>query len=135
MAFALSIKQRLLASHLFAVVVLAGAFGAFVYYMAAQQVVARLHQQLADDATSLAASLDDSALAAAAGDATARRALVARLQSAALTNPNTARIVVLHGDPVRSGQSDGDAPTSGRHRRSGTGARCRRICRRHRVAQ
>jgi len=35
----LSIKQRLLASHLFAAVVLAGAFGAFVYFMAAHQVV------------------------------------------------------------------------------------------------
>jgi len=113
MPFALSIKQRLLASHLFAAVVLAGAFGAFVYYMAAQQVVESLHRQLADDATSLAASLDDSAVAAAVGDPAARRALVARLQSAALSNPNTARIVVLRGDAgAEVASSDGDAPAT-----------------------
>ena len=39
---ALKIKNRLLASYLFAIVALAGAFGAFVYFVAAQQLVGRL---------------------------------------------------------------------------------------------
>jgi len=38
MRFALSIRQRLLFSHLFAVVVVAGTFGAVVYWVAAEQV-------------------------------------------------------------------------------------------------
>lgn len=38
MAFALGIRQRLLLSHLFAVVVVAGTFGAVVYWVAAEQV-------------------------------------------------------------------------------------------------
>lgn len=38
MAFALGIRQRLLVSHLFAVVAIAGTFGAFVYWTAAAQL-------------------------------------------------------------------------------------------------
>jgi hypothetical protein len=53
MALSLSIRHRLLLSHLFAVVVLAGAFGAFVYYMAAQQVVERMRVQLTNSVTVL----------------------------------------------------------------------------------
>jgi diguanylate cyclase (GGDEF)-like protein len=109
MAFALSIKQRLLVSHLFAAVVLAGAFGAFVYFMAAQQVAERLRVQLADNAAAVAASLDVSALDAAAHDPVARRALVTRLQSVAISNPNVARAVVLQGS-AELASSDGDAP-------------------------
>jgi len=106
----LSIKQRLLASHLFAVVVLAGAFGAFVYYMAAQQVVERLRLQLAEDAAAIAGSLDTAVLDAAAHDPGARRALVARLQGAAIgnANANVARVAVFHGD-AELASSDGDA--------------------------
>jgi len=112
MAFALSIKQRLLASHLFASVVLAGAFGAFVYYMAAQQVVERMHLQLADNAAAIAASLDATTLdAAAAHDASSRRALVTRLQGAALSNPAIARIVVSHDD-TELASSDSEAPAT-----------------------
>jgi len=85
----LSIKQRLLASHLFAAVVLAGAFGAFVYYMAAEQVVERLRVQVADDAARIAGSLDVAAVEAAAHDAAARRALTARLQGAASAIPTS----------------------------------------------
>jgi len=115
MPFALSIKQRLLASHLFAAVVLAGAFGAFVYYMAAQQVVERLHLQLADNAAAIAGSLDASALDAAIHDPAARRALIDRLQGAAIGNPNIARVVVVQGDVAREvASSDADAaPTAG----------------------
>jgi len=105
----LSIKQRLLASHLFAVVVLAGAFGAFVYYMAAQQVVERLRVQLAEHAATIAGSLDPALLdSAAAHDAAARRALITRLQGAAIGNSGIARVAVLHGDSEVA-SSDGDA--------------------------
>ena len=104
----LSIKQRLLASHLFAVVVLAGAFGAFVYYMAAQQVVARLRLQLVENATAIAGSLDPATLDAVARDPGARRALVARLQGAAIGNAGIARVAVFHGD-TEVASSDGDA--------------------------
>jgi diguanylate cyclase (GGDEF)-like protein len=38
MRFALGIRQRLLVSHLFAVIVVAGTFGAIVYWVAAEQV-------------------------------------------------------------------------------------------------
>jgi diguanylate cyclase (GGDEF)-like protein len=111
MAFALSIKQRLLASHLFAAVVLAGAFGTFLYYMAAQQVVERLRVQLNDHAAAIAGSLDVATLDAAAHDAAARRALVARLQGAAISNPHIARLVVYHGAANEElTSSDGDAP-------------------------
>ena len=74
MALSLSIKHRLLVSHLFAVVVLAGAFGAFVYYMAAQQVVERLHAQLSSGAALIAQSFDPAGLDSAARDPAARRA-------------------------------------------------------------
>ena len=104
----LSIKQRLLASHLFAAVVLAGAFGAFVYYMAAEQVVERLRVQVADDAARIAGSLDVAAVEAATHDAAARRALTARLQGAAIGNSNVAR-VALSRDGAEIVSSDGDA--------------------------
>ena len=108
----LSIKQRLLASHLFAAVVLAGAFGAFVYYMAAQQVVERLRHELTGDAADVAGSLDPAVLdAAAAHDAAARRALVTRLQGATISNSNIARVAVLRGD-AEVASSDGDAPAT-----------------------
>jgi diguanylate cyclase (GGDEF)-like protein len=107
----LSIKQRLLASHLFAAVVLAGTFGAFVYFMAAQQVVERLRLQLADHAAVIAGSLEAATLDAAAHDVNARRALVARLQGAAISNPDIARVVVFRGDTKEElTSSDGDAP-------------------------
>ena len=105
----LSIKQRLLASHLFAVVVLAGAFGAFVYYMAAQQVAERLRLQLAENAATIAGSLDPASLDAAAHDANAKRALVTRLQGAAISNAGIARVSIIHGD-TEIASSDGDAP-------------------------
>src|SRR5260221_8064833 len=104
----LSIKQRLLASHLFAVVVLAGAFGAFVYYMAAQKVAERLRLQLIEHAATIAGSLDPSMLDAAARDTATHRALVARLQGAAIGNAGIARVAVLHGD-TEVASSDGDA--------------------------
>jgi hypothetical protein len=87
MALSLSIKHRLLVSHLFAVVVLSGAFGAFVYYMAAQQVVERLHAQLSGNAALIAQSLDPAGLDSAARDPAARRVLVARLQVRRATMP------------------------------------------------
>ena len=109
----LSIKQRLLASHLFAAVVLAGAFGAFVYYMAAQQVAESVRLQLVEHATTIAGSLDPIMLDATARDASARRALVTRLQGAAIGNAGMARVAVLHGD-TELASSDGDvAATEG----------------------
>jgi len=104
----LSIKQRLLASHLFAAVVLAGAFGAFVYFMAAQQVVERLRVELQDNAASVATTLDAVTLEAATHDAAAHRALVTRLQGAAIGNSNLVRVAVLH-DGVEVASSDGTA--------------------------
>jgi len=95
MTLALGIRQRLLVSHLFAVVVLAGAFGAFVYYTAAQQVVERLYAQLSTSTILLAQSFDPASLAAADGDAVARHALVERLQGAARNNTDIARIYVV----------------------------------------
>ncbi len=94
MAFALGIRQRLLFSHLFAVVVVAGAFGVFVYWMAAQQVVARLRTQQADSAALIASSLDPARLAAAVHDASARVAVTARLQNAARNYPEVDRIFI-----------------------------------------
>lgn len=98
MALSLSIRHRLLLSHLFAVVVLAGAFGAFVYYMAAQQVVERMRVQLTNSVTVLAQSLDNDTLDAATRDATAQRALVSRLQAAARENADISLIYVTHRD-------------------------------------
>ncbi|MDR3386570.1 MAG: diguanylate cyclase [Rudaea sp.] len=98
MALSLSIKHRLLLSHLFAVVVLAGAFGAFVYYMAAQQVVERMRAQLANSVTVLAQSFNAGTLEAATRDPAAQRALVARLQSAARENADISLIYVTHRD-------------------------------------
>jgi diguanylate cyclase (GGDEF)-like protein len=95
MALALGIRQRLLASHLFAVVVLAGAFGAFVYYTAAQQVMERLHAQLSTSTTLIAQSLDPASLKAADSDPVARHALVERLQGAARNNTDIARVYVI----------------------------------------
>jgi diguanylate cyclase (GGDEF)-like protein len=94
----LGIRHRLLISHLFAVVVLAGAFGAFVYYTAAQQVKERLHAQLSASANLLAHSFESAALAAADSDATVRRALIARLQSAARSNSDIDRVYIIKVD-------------------------------------
>ena len=91
----LGIRHRLLISHLFAVVVLAGAFGAFVYYTAAQQVKERLHAQLSTSTNLLAQSFDPAALTSADSEPAARRALVARLQSAARNNADIARVYII----------------------------------------
>ena len=98
MALSLGIRHRLLLSHLFAVVVLAGAFGAFVYHTAAQQVVERLHAQLSTSTTLIAQSLDPAGLAAADRDDVARRALVQRLQGAARNNTDIARVYAIKVD-------------------------------------
>jgi len=82
MALSLSIRQRLLLSHLFAVVVLAGAFGAFVYHAAAQQVVERMRAQLAGSALALARTLDPKTLEAAPRDDTTRQRLAGQLRAA-----------------------------------------------------
>ncbi|MGH8040469.1 MAG: diguanylate cyclase [Rudaea sp.] len=94
MAFALGIRQRLLFSHLFAVVVVAGAFGVFVYWMAAQQVAARLRTQQADSAALIASSLDPARLAAAVHDAAVRAAVTMRLQDAARNYSEVGRIFI-----------------------------------------
>jgi diguanylate cyclase (GGDEF)-like protein len=100
MASTLSIRQRLLLSHLFSVVVLAGAFGAFVYYAAAQQIVERMNAQLAVSAVALARSLDSKALDTAAHDDPARQALAARLRDITQSSDDIAVIYVtqLHSD-------------------------------------
>ena len=92
---ALGIRQQLQLSHLFAVVVLAGAFGAFVYYMAAQQVVERLRAQQSASASLIAQSLDPTRLAIAEHDHAAQHALVERLQTAARNNTDIARVYVM----------------------------------------
>jgi diguanylate cyclase (GGDEF)-like protein len=92
---ALGIRHRLLISHLFAVVVLAGAFGAFVYYTAAQQVKERLHAQLSASTHLLAQSFDPATLAAVDTEPAARHALIARLQSAARSNTDIDRVYVI----------------------------------------
>lgn len=89
MAVSLGIRQRLLLSHLLAVVVLAGAFGAFVYHTAAQQVVERMRAQLAGNALALARSFDAAALAQAAQPGAPRQALT-----------NTLRDVIRHSDDI-----------------------------------
>ncbi len=107
----LSIRQRLLVSHLFAVALLAGAFGAFVYYTAAQQVIARLHAQLTGDAALMAQSLDPVVLNAATLDPAVRRSLIARLQNAAHNNADIARVYVIQrraGSDNVLASSDGD---------------------------
>ncbi len=106
MGLALGIRQRLLASHLFAVVVLAGAFGAFVYYTAAKQVVERLHAQLSASAALVAQSFDPASLTAADRDAAARHALVERLQGAARNNTDIARVYVIK---IEAGNMDAGA--------------------------
>ncbi len=98
MALSLSIRHRLLLSHLFAAVVLAGAFGAFVYYMAAQQVVERMRVQLTNSVTVLAQSFSGDMLDAASRDPAAQLVLVARLKSAARENADISAIYVTHRD-------------------------------------
>ena len=90
----LSIRQRLLLSHLFAVVVLAGAFGAFVYHAAAQQVVERMRAQLASTALTVARAIDARALDAAAHDDGARQQLAGRLRQATQGSDDVAVIYV-----------------------------------------
>ncbi len=94
----LKIKNRLLASYLFAIVALAGAFGAFVYFVAAQQVVGRVRTHANDMAASIAATLNPSQLDAASRDAEARHALNARLQAEAQHRPSIRAIFVTRSD-------------------------------------
>jgi diguanylate cyclase (GGDEF)-like protein len=91
----LGIRHRLLVSHLLAVVVLAGAFGAFLYYTAAQQVKERLHAQLAASTALLAQSFDPAMLTAADRDPAARQALIERLRSASHSNTDIDRVYIL----------------------------------------
>ena len=94
MASSLSIRQRLLLSHLFSAVVLAGAFGAFVYYAAAQQVVERMRAQLAGSAFTLARSLDPKSLAGATHDDVTRQTLASLLRDATRSSDDIAVIYV-----------------------------------------
>lgn len=94
-AVALGIRQRLLISHLFAVVVLAGAFGAFVYASAERQLIERLRIQLAETAGGVARALDPHLVAAADGDATARAALAAALANEARNHADIDHIDVV----------------------------------------
>jgi diguanylate cyclase (GGDEF)-like protein len=98
MALALRIKQRLLLSHLFAAVVLAGAFGAFVYYTAEQQLVERLRAQLSDTAASIARSVDPASLDVATSDAIARHDFDARLQAEAGNHHDIELIYLIRDD-------------------------------------
>lgn len=97
-SLALKIKNRLLASYLFAIVALAGAFGAFVYFIAAQQVVGRLRVHLSETAADVARKLDAGTLDAATGDAQARTLLNARLKSEMQNHPGTDAIYVVRID-------------------------------------
>jgi len=94
MTLSLSIRQRLLLSHLFAVVVLAAAFGAFVYHAAAQQVVERMRAQLASTALTVARSIDAPMLDAAAQNDGARQTLAARLRQATQGSDDVAVIYI-----------------------------------------
>lgn len=95
---ALGIKHRLLVSHLFAVVVLAGAFGAFVYAMAAQQVKLRLQAQLSGSAALIAGLLDGSQLAQTQQNPSARNALLARLQASVKNYNDLERVDIVRHD-------------------------------------
>jgi len=94
MASSLSIRQRLLLSHLFSVVVLAGAFGAFIYYAAAQQVVERMRAQLAASAWSIARTMDARALEASTHDAITRQTLASLLRDAIRSSDDISVIYV-----------------------------------------
>lgn len=94
----LGIRHRLLVSHLFAVVVLAGSFGAFVYAMAAQQVKLRLQAQLSGSATLIAGSLDGSQLSRAEHDDAVRQVLNVRLQAAVKDYSDLARVDIVRHD-------------------------------------
>jgi diguanylate cyclase (GGDEF)-like protein len=90
----LTIRQRLLLSHLFAVVVLAGAFGAFIYHAAAQQVVERMRAQLAGTALMVARTIDAHALEEATRNDAGRQAIAARLRAATQGSDDIAVIYV-----------------------------------------
>ena len=94
----LKIKNRLLASYLFAIVALAGAFGAFVYFVAAQQVVERLRTRANDMAVAIAGTLNASQLDAASRDAEARRALNSLLLDEMQRRPSAETIYITRGD-------------------------------------
>src|SRR5947209_8541397 len=94
MTLSLTIRQRLLLSHLFAVVVLAGAFGAFVYHAAAQQVVERMRAQLASTALLVARSIDAHALEEATRNDAGRQAIAGRLRTATQGSDDVAVIYV-----------------------------------------
>ncbi|MEO8959037.1 MAG: diguanylate cyclase [Rudaea sp.] len=113
----LGIKNRLLLSHLFAVVVLAGAFGAFVYAMAAQQVKLRLQAQLTGSAALIAGSLDDSELAQTQHDPAAHQALSARLQSTVRDYTDLERVDIVRHDaagdhPIANSTAQPPAPSN-----------------------
>jgi diguanylate cyclase (GGDEF)-like protein len=94
----LKIKNRLLASYLFAIVALAGAFGAFVYFVAARQVVDRVRTNANEMAVSIAGTLAASQLDAASRDAEARRALDSRLHAETQHRPSIEAIYVARSD-------------------------------------
>jgi diguanylate cyclase (GGDEF)-like protein len=110
MALSLSIRHRLLLSHLFAVVVLAGAFGAFIYYTAAQQVVERINVQLKLSAAALAQTLDGVGLDQAMRDDSARIALSERLRKGVEGNADIALTYVtfrsVDGEHVFASSND-----------------------------
>jgi len=97
-SMALGIRHRLLISHMFAVVVLAGAFGAFVYWMAQDQLKLRVQAQLAGNAALIAGSLDSDRIAEAQYDSQVRRELAARLRTAVAQKAGVAHVaIVKHG--------------------------------------
>jgi diguanylate cyclase (GGDEF)-like protein len=97
-SLSLKIKNRLLASYLFAIVALAGAFGAFVYFIAANQVAGRLHTYLSDTGAAIASTLDAGQLDAALGNADARTALNARLHAETQSRRNIDAIYVTRDE-------------------------------------
>ena len=105
----LKIKNRLLASYLLGIVALAGAFGAFVYFVAAQQVVERMRVHLNEMAADVARTFDANSLDAAARDADARNTLNARLRAELQTHPGIASIEILRIDADGSRRSVGGA--------------------------
>ena len=124
MAFSLSIRHRLLVSHLFAVVLLAGAFGAYLYYAAAREVLFGLRAQLLGSAALIAQSLDAASLQSATAPSMGRTALTAQLQDALRSNPDLAWVYVLRRDSggVQVLASSDDAELQERLRATGVAA-------------
>jgi diguanylate cyclase (GGDEF)-like protein len=113
----LKIKNRLLASYLFGIVALAGAFGAFVYFTAAQQISGRLHTQANEMAGSIAGTLSASQLDAASRDDETRRILNARLRAETQHRPGIEAIYVVRNDAdgthLVGSSNDAAVPPSG----------------------